>query len=772
MLTRWSILVLLQAVSLAAQVPGGHPKILGGEEVKQGEFPFVVRVFCTGSIIAPNWVLSAAHCFIDHSGRIADPSLYSVTLGRHRDHPIATRNVRRIVVHPDYDYTGNGGVKRDLALLQVFRPFPVSPVKLLKPDEEPPSGSPSTSVGWGRTSDGTYPDVLMRVDHTFLTPEECHRTTPWGGRRSLSQPPGFWVDEGVLCIGNEHSAFYRYDDNGNPIEIKGGIAPGDSGGPVLTPIPGGWGQIGIHSGLGGVELPALAERTSFSHDFITETISGEVPLIFAHFANGDGISSELLLLNTAPHPIQPEISFYDRGGRLLAPDAVVEVSGDMELTAGGALTVRTAMEPLAALTIATHGHGELVSGALKVLADARFKPFRFWESDAVPLAGAVRYSLPEIGVAGVGAGQPVRDALLPARRKTGGIRTAVVLHNREAEALQLRCRLMSGGVVLEEVQIPLEAHGQTSWFLEDAFLATDMMDFVGTVRCTAPGKGNKFTAFSLEMDDARRILTTLPAAEVDQMVGERRETVLDFAHFANGSGITSELLFVNLETLPSGPDPTYPWTIFPSRPAIYFYDTQGDPIASESLVDLTGDLEVAEDGSLTVRTEMDPLGELTISTHGRGDLVSGSVRVVSEGPIGGMLRYSVPGVGVTGVGAGSSVRDALFPARRREGGIRTAAAMHNVGEEAMEVTCRLMSEGAVLGEAKIPLEANGQTSWFIEDEFPATDTSDFVGTVRCTAPGEGRFTGLAVEVDAGNRIFTTLPVAPVPEMPSAENTPP
>ena len=39
--------------------------------------------------------------------------------------------------------------------------------------------------------------------------------------------------------------------------------------------------------------------------------------------------------------------------------------------------------------------------------------------------------------------------------------------------------------------------------------------------------------------------------------------------------------------------------------------------------------------------------------------------------------------------------------------------------------------------------------------------------MRCTAPGEGseekRFTGLAVEVDADKRIFTTLPLVPVEE---------
>ena len=77
-----------------------------------------------------------------------------------------------------------------------------------------------------------------------------------------------------------------------------------------------------------------------------------------------------------------------------------------------------------------------------------------------------------------------------------------------------------------------------------------------------------------------------------------------------------------------------------------------------------------------------------------------------------------------------------------------------------------MSGGAVLEEPTISLEPNGQTSWFIEDEFTATDTTDFVGTVCCRALEEGegkRFTGLAVELDRANRIFTTLPVVPVME---------
>ena len=230
---------------------------------------------------------------------------------------------------------------------------------------------------------------------------------------------------------------------------------------------------------------------------------------------------------------------------------------------------------------------------------------------------------------------------------------------------------------------------------------------------------------------------------------------LDFAHFANGDGLTSDLVFVNVGT-------------HPIQPALYFYDQEGQPMAAESVVDITGDLEFMEDGGLSIQTAVEPLGELTISTHGQGDLVSGSVRVVAGGPLGGGLRFDLPGIGVAGVGVSSPVRDAVFPVRRQEAGINTGVAVHNLGEEAMEVTCELMQGGTVLDDASIPLAANGQSSWFINEVFTGADTSDFVGSVRCTAPGEGMFTGVAVELDAANRIFTTLPVVPVPERMSQE----
>ena len=472
-------------------------------------------------------------------------------------------------------------------------------------------------------------------------------------------------------------------------------------------------------------------------------------LDFAHFANGTGITSDFVFVNVAPDPIRPAIYFYDRGGHLIDPASVVDVTVDLEVTEDESLTVRTEMEPLGELTISTHGQGELVSGSVKVVSDG-------------PLGGLVRYGVPNIGVAGVGASPPVRDALFPARRQAGGIRTAAALHNLGAEAMGVSCRLMSAGVALEEVEIPLEANGQTSWFIEDTFPTTDTSDFLGSVRCTAPGRG-RFTAIAVEMDAAQRIFSTLSVVPVDRTGGGNKQTTLDFAHFVNGTWIT-DLVFLNLETQPSRPAPTpFHTAIPPSRPAIYFYDTEGNPIAAASVVDITGDLEITEDGALTVRTEMEPLGVLTISTHGRGALVSGSVRVVSEGPIGGMLRFEHPDLGVAGVGASPPVSDALFPVRRQEGGITTGVALHNLESSAGLVHCDLMREGVLLDGASIPLEANGQTAWLIDQAFPDTDTSDFAGAVRCSAPGGDLFTAVALEMDPGTRIFTTLPVVPVPE---------
>ena len=229
------------------------------------------------------------------------------------------------------------------------------------------------------------------------------------------------------------------------------------------------------------------------------------------------------------------------------------------------------------------------------------------------------------------------------------------------------------------------------------------------------------------------------------------QVALDFAHFGNGDAISSDIVLVNLAATPI-------------RPAVYFYDKAGALIDPESVVDVGGNLEATDHGAVTLQSELAPLGEVTISTNGQGDTVTGSVKVISDGPespIGGVLRFDVPGVGVAGVGASQAVRAAIFPARRQAEGIDTGAALRNLSEKELTLSCSLMMGGEVLEETDVALAANGQDAKFISEMFEH-DTSDFTGSVRCMAGGIAqKFTGVAVELDPMSGIFTTLPVIPL-----------
>ena len=484
------------------------------------------------------------------------------------------------------------------------------------------------------------------------------------------------------------------------------------------------------------EMPSSIETdlTLVKSPHLPLTVLEEPNLHFAHFANGESITSELVLVNVGAEPIRPVVSFLDRGGNFLSGGWLVEPREDLEVQEDGSLRLRTSIEPLGERTISTHPRRVMVSGSVRV------------ESEG-PFGGVLRYDNPDIGVAGVGASPRVRDAIFPARNQAGGIRTAIAIRSRGDEWMRVRCQLLQAGTVLEETKISLTRDGQTARFLDELFTRNDTSDFVGSVRCTAP-RGKLFTGVAVEMDSGNRIFTTLPMVPVEPLADGSGEGTLVFAHFGNGSSIRSELVLVNL-----GADPI--------RPAVYFYDQQGAQIAAESVVEVMGDLEVREDGALSVWREMAALSELTISTHGQGELVTGSVRVESEGPMGGVLRFDVPNVGVAGIGASPPVTAAIFPARRQENGINTGAAVRNLESEEMTLTCALMRNGRMLAETEIDLNAGGQVARFIDELFKDADTSDFAGSVHCTALSDGSFTGVALEMDADNRIFTTLPMVPV-----------
>ena len=66
-----------------------------------------------------------------------------------------------------------------------------------------------------------------------------------------------------------------------------------------------------------------------------------------------------------------------------------------------------------------------------------------------PIGGVLRFDLTGTGVAGVGASQPVRDAIFPARRMAGGINTGAAFRNLSESEQTLTCRLMKDGQELD-----------------------------------------------------------------------------------------------------------------------------------------------------------------------------------------------------------------------------------------------------------------------------------------------------------------------------------
>ncbi len=229
-------------------------------------------------------------------------------------------------------------------------------------------------------------------------------------------------------------------------------------------------------------------------------------LYFPQFGNGGGFISDLVLINpSATLMTSGQVDILDDDGQPLQVGIAGE-SGDEARPAiadasSQVSSVQFSVPARGAVTVSTDGQGDVVVGSAVVTPDST-------------LGGVVRFELPGIGIAGVGASPSLSRFIVPVRRESGGINTGIALYNTESIAvtLDLTLRDQQGQTLSNGTRtiVDFPAGGHLARFINEAelFPGADTDGFEGTL--VVEVTGGKIAATALELGPEPGQFTTLP----------------------------------------------------------------------------------------------------------------------------------------------------------------------------------------------------------------------------------------------------------------------
>jgi secreted trypsin-like serine protease len=250
----------LEIVGGSAAPPGSWPSIAylqGGfhdDEGRETEFA------CTGSVVAPQWIVTAAHCTFGDKRQ--PPERMTATLGvtNNSDRAGERIAVDRFVPYPDYDRDSLVG---DIGLLHLAHPTSRPPMPLATAEAAAaggytsPAGVPN-AAGWGAVDEGgtKLTDQLQQAYLQVQAPDQC------SSKISDFDPAT------QACAGTPGAAGACLGDSGGPlVEIDGA-----TGQPALWGVTSYGPQTADDLQPCSLELPAVYTWIPAYTSFIQSTI--------------------------------------------------------------------------------------------------------------------------------------------------------------------------------------------------------------------------------------------------------------------------------------------------------------------------------------------------------------------------------------------------------------------------------------------------------------------------------------------------------------------